>query len=158
MKLAVYQVDAFADRVFSGNPALVCPLTAWLDDSLMQQMALEANLSETVFFVPEQEGYRIRWFTPTVEVDLCGHATLAAAWVIRHYLGDTRDTLVFLHAAANWGSVSRMSVSCSTFRPACRSGMRWRLLIPAGLVWPRVNSGLLKTASRCLTASSSCGR
>ncbi|MFI0472501.1 PhzF family phenazine biosynthesis protein [Halomonas sp. HMF6819] len=95
MHLDLYQVDAFADRPFAGNPAAVCPLDAWPDDALLQAIATENNLSETAFFVPEGAGYRLRWFTPTVEVDLCGHATLAAAWVIFNALGVSVDTLAF---------------------------------------------------------------
>lgn len=82
MKLRQYQVDAFASRAFEGNPAAVCPLQAWLDDSLLQAIAEENNLSETAFFVPSGEGYALRWFTPAAEVDLCGHATLASAHVL----------------------------------------------------------------------------
>ena len=82
MQLELYQVDAFASEVFRGNPAAVCPLQSWLPDDVMQSIAMENNLSETVFFVPEGDGYRIRWFTPVAEVDLCGHATLAAAFVV----------------------------------------------------------------------------
>jgi PhzF family phenazine biosynthesis protein len=82
MELPIYQVDAFASGPFRGNPAAICPLDAWLSDSLMQSIAEENNLAETAFYVREGEGYRIRWFTPTVEVDLCGHATLAAASVL----------------------------------------------------------------------------
>ncbi|MFY8037744.1 MAG: PhzF family phenazine biosynthesis protein, partial [Cyclobacteriaceae bacterium] len=82
MELKVYQVDAFASQVFKGNPAAVCPLTEWLPDSVMQNIAMENNLSETAFYVKEKEGFRIRWFTPAVEVDLCGHATLATAFVL----------------------------------------------------------------------------
>ncbi|MGV6825626.1 MAG: PhzF family phenazine biosynthesis protein [bacterium] len=82
MKLPMYQVDAFANKPFEGNPAAVCPLAAWLPDRLMQAIAMENNLSETAFFVPEPSGLRIRWFTPTTEVDLCGHATLAAAHIL----------------------------------------------------------------------------
>lgn len=78
----LYQVDAFTDRVFSGNPAAVCPLSSWPDDATLQAIAAENNLSETAFVVPEGEGYRLRWFTPTLEVALCGHATLAAASVL----------------------------------------------------------------------------
>ncbi|MCZ4280800.1 PhzF family phenazine biosynthesis protein [Kiloniella laminariae] len=78
----VYQVDAFTNEVFGGNPAAVCPLDSWLADDLMQKIAAENNLSETAFFVPGKEGYHLRWFTPTHEVDLCGHATLATAHVI----------------------------------------------------------------------------
>ncbi|MFN7328677.1 MAG: PhzF family phenazine biosynthesis protein, partial [Bacteroidota bacterium] len=77
-----YQVDAFADKLFTGNPAVVCPLEHWLPDAVMQNIAMENNLSETAFFVNEKDGWRIRWFTPTVEVDLCGHATLATAFVM----------------------------------------------------------------------------
>ncbi|UYG00675.1 MULTISPECIES: PhzF family phenazine biosynthesis protein [unclassified Halomonas] len=95
MHVDLYQVDAFADRPFEGNPAAVCPLDAWLDDTLLQAIAAENNLSETAFFVPEGAGYRLRWFTPTVEVDLCGHATLAAAWVIFNALGVNTETLAF---------------------------------------------------------------
>lgn len=80
--LSLYQVDAFTDRLFGGNPAAVVPLENWLDDDLMQAIAGENNLAETAFFVPEGDGYRIRWFTPQCEVPLCGHATLASAWVI----------------------------------------------------------------------------
>ena len=94
-KLALYQVDAFASQVFQGNPAAVCPLEAWLDDDVMQQIAAENNLSETAFFVPNANGFDIRWFTPTVEVDLCGHATLASAYVLFEQLDFKGDTLVF---------------------------------------------------------------
>jgi PhzF family phenazine biosynthesis protein len=85
MNLKIYQVDAFTDTIFSGNPAAVCPLDAWLPDHLMQNIALENNLSETAFYVKAGDEYHIRWFTPTVEVDLCGHATLAAAHVLFHH-------------------------------------------------------------------------
>ncbi|MHB1351830.1 MAG: PhzF family phenazine biosynthesis protein [Thiobacillus sp.] len=86
MKLRQYQVDAFASRVFEGNPAAVCPLESWLDDDLMQAIAEENNLSETAFFVPADKGFDLRWFTPASEVDLCGHATLAAAHVLFEHL------------------------------------------------------------------------
>jgi PhzF family phenazine biosynthesis protein len=86
MKIPIYQIDAFTSRIFSGNPAAVCPLKRWLEDSLLQAIAQENNLSETAFFVPEKNGYHIRWFTPVAEVDLCGHATLAAAFVIFNHL------------------------------------------------------------------------
>jgi PhzF family phenazine biosynthesis protein len=83
MKLRLYQVDAFADRLFSGNPAAVCPLEeAWLADDLMQQIAAENNLAETAFYIRSGSGYAIRWFTPACEVDLCGHATLATGYVV----------------------------------------------------------------------------
>lgn len=95
MQLPIYQVDAFSNGVFGGNPAAVCPLDAWLDDATLQRIAEENNLSETAYFVAEGEGYRLRWFTPAVEVDLCGHATLASAWVLFNELGATVQTLRF---------------------------------------------------------------
>ncbi len=82
MRIPIYQIDAFTNRPFSGNPAAVMPLETWLPDTTLQSIAAENNLSETAFFVPEEKGYHIRWFTPKVEVDLCGHATLASAYVI----------------------------------------------------------------------------
>lgn len=82
MRQTIYQIDAFTDRVFAGNPAAVCPLDAWPDDELLQNIAQENNLSETAFFVKNEDKYDIRWFTPTTEVDLCGHATLAAAFAL----------------------------------------------------------------------------
>src|SRR5690349_3373890 len=86
MKIPIYQVDAFAKKVFSGNPAAVCPLSEWLSDTIMQNIAMENNLSETAFIVKDGVNYHIRWFTPTVEVDLCGHATLAAGHVLFNHL------------------------------------------------------------------------
>jgi PhzF family phenazine biosynthesis protein len=85
MELRLYQIDAFTDRLFGGNPAAVCPLDSWLPDEVMQQIAAENNLAETAFYVRTEDGFHIRWFTPTVEVDLCGHATLAAAYVAFHH-------------------------------------------------------------------------
>lgn len=95
MKIKQYQVDAFATRVFEGNPAAVCPLESWPDDGLLQAIAEENNLSETAFFVPTEKGYELRWFTPVKEVDLCGHATLAAAHVIFEMLGYSKQVIVF---------------------------------------------------------------
>jgi PhzF family phenazine biosynthesis protein len=86
MKLRLYQVDAFADRLFSGNPAAVCPLEeTWLPDAVMQQIAAENNLAETAFYTRSGSGLAIRWFTPACEVDLCGHATLATGFVVFTY-------------------------------------------------------------------------
>lgn len=85
LNITIYQIDAFTSQVFSGNPAAVCPLVTWIEDSKMQAIAQENNLSETAFFVHEGDGYHIRWFTPTAEVDLCGHATLATAHVLFEY-------------------------------------------------------------------------
>lgn len=95
MRIKQYQVDAFATRAFEGNPAAVCPLDSWLDDALLQAIAEENNLSETAFFVPSEKGYRLRWFTPVKEVDLCGHATLATAHILFEKLGYTRPVITF---------------------------------------------------------------
>jgi len=95
MKIPIYQIDAFSNHVFSGNPAAVCPLEGWLEDSLLQAIAQENNLSETAFFVPEGDDYHIRWFTPVAEVDLCGHATLAAAFVIFNYFNTSSGHVSF---------------------------------------------------------------
>lgn len=86
MKLKIYQVDAFASKVFEGNPAAVCPLNEWLDDDILQKIAEENNLSETAFFVLSGNDAQLRWFTPLEEVDLCGHATLACAHVLYEHL------------------------------------------------------------------------
>ena len=90
-----YIVDAFTDRVFSGNPAAVCILADWPEDELMQHIAMENNLSETAFAVPEGEDYRLRWFTPGGEIDLCGHATLATAYVILNHIQPERERVTF---------------------------------------------------------------
>lgn len=86
MKLTIYQADAFAEKVFQGNPAAVVPLEDWLDDELMQKIAMENNLAETAFFVKTDVGYHLRWFTPEFEIDLCGHATLASAYIIKNFM------------------------------------------------------------------------
>ena len=95
MRLPLFQIDAFAERVFQGNPAAVCPLEAWLPEALMQAIAAENNLSETAFCVPEGESYGLRWFTPLKEIDLCGHATLATAHVLFEHLGFAGAEIVF---------------------------------------------------------------
>lgn len=95
MELPIYQVDAFTSEVFKGNPAAVVPLQEWLPDDVMQNIALENNLSETAFFIPDEDGFHLRWFTPTEEVDLCGHATLATAWVIYNELGYDKESISF---------------------------------------------------------------
>lgn len=95
MKIKIYQIDAFADKIFSGNPAAVCPLNEWLPDELLQNIAMENNLAETAFYVKEIEGLRIRWFTPTIEVDLCGHATLATAFVLFYHENYSEEKIVF---------------------------------------------------------------
>lgn len=95
MKIPLYQVDAFTDRVFGGNPAAVCPLERWLDDETLQGIARENNLSETAFFVEDGARFRLRWFTPAAEVDLCGHATLATGYVLFNELGVEGEVLHF---------------------------------------------------------------
>lgn len=95
MKIKMFQVDAFTEHLFGGNPAAVCILDQWLPETLMQSIAAENNLAETAFIVAGEDGYSIRWFTPTVEVDLCGHATLASAHVIFSYLSYHDDEIIF---------------------------------------------------------------
>ncbi len=95
MEIDLYQIDAFTDTPFSGNPAAVCPLADWLPEATMQAIAAENNLSETAFIVREEKGWRIRWFTPVTEVRLCGHATLASAWVMFNHLDPDSDKVIF---------------------------------------------------------------
>ena len=98
MKLTLYQIDAFTNKLFSGNPAAVIPLDKWIADDLMQKLGMENNLSETVFFVPSKKNvadYEIRWFTPALEINLCGHATLASAYVLYNHLGFDKPELKF---------------------------------------------------------------
>jgi len=96
LRQKIYQIDAFASKIFEGNPAMVCPLESWLSDEIMQQIAQENNLSETAFFVRDGEVYYLRWFTPKAEVDMCGHATLASAYVLFEYMGYSKGTIRFL--------------------------------------------------------------
>ena len=93
--MQIYQVDAFAEKIFTGNPAAVIPLKEWISDELMQDIAIENNLSETAYFVKNENGYHIRWFTPDFEIDLCGHATLASAFVIKKYLEPEIEVINF---------------------------------------------------------------
>lgn len=93
--IPIFQLDAFTDKPFGGNPAAVCPLQEWLPDDVMQSIALENNVSETAFYVPEGDGFLLRWFTPKIEVDLCGHATLATAWLILNELEPDRASVAF---------------------------------------------------------------
>ena len=95
MKLDIYQIDAFASRPFTGNPAAVVPLDKWLPDDVMLSIAMENNLAETAFFVANGDGYDLRWFTPTIEMDLCGHATLASGFLIFEVLGTDKEKLSF---------------------------------------------------------------
>ncbi|MDP1544278.1 MAG: PhzF family phenazine biosynthesis protein [Polycyclovorans sp.] len=117
MRFPFYQVDAFAQRPLSGNPAAVCLLDAWPDDALLLNLAAENNLSETAYLVPEARGWRLRWFTPNAEVALCGHATLAAAQVL-HEIADGA-----LHAAC--------FVTLSGVLNCTREDQGWRLDFPA---------------------------
>ncbi len=125
MKLSIYQIDAFSEKTFGGNPAAVCPLERWLSDKTMQSIAQENNLSETAFFVPTEAGFHIRWFTPVTEVDLCGHATLASAYVLFTVLGYKEQEIRFesksgLLKVANSGDMlvmdfpSQIPVKCET--------------------------------------------
>jgi PhzF family phenazine biosynthesis protein len=105
--MTIYQVDAFAEKLFQGNPAAVIPLSEWLPDALLQNIAMENNLSETAYIVPKGNGYAIRWFTPAVEVELCGHATLASAHVVFEYMGFPGPTVVFYSLKSGELKVSR---------------------------------------------------
>src|SRR5690349_7231413 len=107
MKLKIYQLDAFTDKIFSGNPAAVCPLNEWLPDDVMQNIAMENNLAETAFFVKRNDQYDIRWFTPAVEVDLCGHATLASAAVLYNFEKYAGDVITFFSPRSGVLTVSR---------------------------------------------------
>jgi PhzF family phenazine biosynthesis protein len=109
MKLTIYQVDSFTNKLFHGNPATVIPLEKWLSDEMMQKIAQENNLSETAFFIPSSKpgiDYDLRWFTPAVEINLCGHATLATAWVIFNKL-DFRKTQVNFYCESGKLSVEK---------------------------------------------------
>ncbi len=95
MTIPIYQVDSFAEKLFEGNPAAVCPLENWLDDQILQSIAAENNLSETAFFVKENDYFHLRWFTPKTEVDLCGHATLASAFILFNILNFPYEEINF---------------------------------------------------------------
>lgn len=95
MKIPAYHIDAFAGAIFSGNPAMVCPLERWLDEEILQLIARENNLPVTAFFVANDEHYELRWFTPTVELDLCGHGTMAAAAVVFDHLDAPKESVAF---------------------------------------------------------------
>jgi PhzF family phenazine biosynthesis protein len=107
MKLKIYQVDAFAKQVFQGNPAAVVPLDYWLEDEILQNIALENNLSETAFYIKDGDHFQLRWFTPTTEVDLCGHATLAAAHVLFFHEGYGKSILRFVSPRSGKLSVQK---------------------------------------------------
>jgi len=105
--IPIYQADAFTGKLFGGNPAAICPLTEWLPDELMQTIAVENNLAETAFFVKNETGYKLRWFTPEYEIDLCGHATLASAHILFTELGHQGDTIHFETVKAGTLTVKR---------------------------------------------------
>jgi PhzF family phenazine biosynthesis protein len=105
MTIPIYQADAFTRHIYSGNPAAICPLPAWIPEEQMQQIAFENNLAETAFVVPEGNDYHIRWFTPSIEVALCGHATLAAAFVFYTQLGHRGENIRF-NSKSGWLTVT----------------------------------------------------
>jgi PhzF family phenazine biosynthesis protein len=107
MTQKIYQIDAFTDKIFSGNPAAVCPLETWLDDAILQDIAMENNLSETAFYVRQGNQYEIRWFTPAIEVDLCGHATLATAFVLFNFENHNGDIIHFTSPRSGALSVTK---------------------------------------------------
>ena len=123
----IFQVDAFTDRLFGGNPAAVVPLDSWLDDRILQSIAAENNLAETAFIVRIDGAYELRWFTPASEVALCGHATLATAHVLVKHLGDESQTIDFYNqtvreidcsASNGWKAIDVISV----YRCTAKSG------------------------------------
>lgn len=118
MKILFYQVDAFSRKIFGGNPAAVCLLESWLDDNTLQSIAAENNLSETAFLVPKSKGrYNLRWFTPAIEIDLCGHATLASAFVIFSLINKSLPSVDF-ETASGLLSVARSGELLSMDFPA----------------------------------------
>ncbi len=142
MKLPIYQIDAFANKSFEGNPAAVVPLVQWLSDDVMQAIAEENNLAETAFLVREGENFRIRWFTPTTEVDLCGHATLASAFVLFTILGYEGEVITF--------------ESLSGLLSVTKKGDMFSLNFPAQVPQPcevpgALVEGLGKAPSQCLS-------
>lgn len=117
MELELFQIDAFSSQPFGGNPAAVCPLSEWLDDSVLQSIASENNLSETAFFVKDSDVYTIRWFTPTSEIDLCGHATLASGYVLLNFISPDLNEIQFSSQSGSLG--------------VARNGNRYTLNFPA---------------------------
>lgn len=132
MTIPIYQADAFTDKLFGGNPAAVCPLTEWLPDEVMQRIAMENNLAETAFFVENGDGtYLLRWFTPELEIDLCGHATLASAHILFTELGYAQDTIHFNTVKAGTLVVTRIGDTYSMNFP---SRPPYPAELPAGLI------------------------
>ena len=154
MKLKLFQVDAFTDHVFGGNPAAVCPLDNWLEDHILQQIALENNLSETAFFVKNvDDTYQLRWFTPLKEVDLCGHATLASAHVIFTYM-DYQDPEIIFRSRSGDLRVKRSSNGYSMDFPAdypeetSSEGLEAILGVPVKGAWKGVSDLLVEVADQ----------
>lgn len=137
MKLKFYQIDAFTDKLFGGNPAAVVPLKKWLPDDLMQKLAMENNLAETVFFVPsnsslngggrQEADYDIRWFTPVLEIDLCGHATLASAFVVFTILKEKKRKVIFNSKSG----LLTVRNDAQSFQPAAGKGFRGLMDFPS---------------------------
>ena len=115
MKIPLYQVDAFTNERFKGNPAAVCPLKEWLPDQILQNIAAENNLSETAFFLPGDDFFELRWFTPTMEVDLCGHATLAAAHILFNHLNFKGERILFTSKSGELSVSRKKSLICLNF-------------------------------------------
>ena len=137
MRLPYYQVDAFTAKVFGGNPAGVCVLENWLPDDVLQSIAAENNLAETAFFTRREGGFDLRWFTPLLEVDLCGHATLATALVLFAELGFTGEVVRF-HTRSGWLAATRRGKSSnSIFRRDRPRRVRHRRNYGKGLVTSR---------------------
>jgi PhzF family phenazine biosynthesis protein len=140
-RFPIYQIDAFADRVFAGNPAAVMPLERWLPDAVMQAIAAENNLSETAFLVREGNAYRIRWFMPIGEIDLCGHATLASAFVVMTELEPGRDRVDFASmsgplSVTRHGDTFRLDFPTRPPRPVpCPAGLAEALGAPVKEAW-----------------------
>src|ERR1700685_4411803 len=130
MRTPIFQIDAFASRRFTGNPAAVMPMHSFLEDPVLQAIAAENNLAETAFLLPDGEDYRLRWFTPATEVPLCGHATLASAAVVMERLEPGRTSVVF-HSASGPLTVNRIGAGYVMDFPARPSE---RITPPPGLV------------------------
>lgn len=150
LDLPIFQIDAFTcqgDQIFSGNPAAVVPLNHWLDERIMQSIAAENNLSETTFFVRlEDEKYELRWFTPTNEVDLCGHATLAAAHVIHQILGDEREVLPMTCSVGDIG----VTITGTKAKPAYQ--LNFPVCPPEQITAKRLINRLSKALGKNVTA------
>jgi PhzF family phenazine biosynthesis protein len=115
MKIPAYHIDAFSETIFSGNPAMVCPLERWLDDETLQGIAREHNLPVTAFFVTYDDHYHLRWFTPTLELNLCGHGTIAAAAVIFDYTHASRQSITFQTKGETFTVVKDGQLICLEF-------------------------------------------